>query len=295
MVCWRRQQYIKGVVFLMMLWQLVGSQTSDIQLQTRLYPQPVYEQKPIHFELRLTWNGQPQDWQLAELPQFKLHNFMLEESGSATQTQIPQSGDTIAYRIFTFKLKPISSGEGVITAGLLRLKNSHGQTIELQVPETKVTILSASEHHPQYLAYVYWILLCALAIAVGYSFVLYLRRRQRKPLTHTAIAETFRIRLASEIDPKGGNLRRSFEQLERIYREYLQAVKENAMTSALNAENYSPIENGNPLYEYLEQIFQQVKARQHPLSEELFIDVYQKLYSFIEKSEVSASEEPLVK
>ncbi len=290
MVFWRRQQHIGGVLFvLMLLWEAVFSQSANVQLETRIIPQPVYEQQPVQFEIRITWKGQPQDWQLVALPKFKLNNFILEKSGSATRTQIQANGDTIAQRIFTFDLKPISAGEGVITGGTITLKNRQGQVINLAIPETPITILASGGQQPRFLAYIYLILLLVLALAVVYSFVLYFRRRHHTPQTEAALTEVFRNRLASEVDPKGGNLRQSFERLERIYRDFL------AANSANGENNFETSPISNNLHQYLEDSFTRVREGQLPLSDQLFLEVYQSLLKFIEQNNVPAQEEPLVK
>jgi len=144
-------------------------------------------------------------------------------------------------RILSFHLKPLSAGEGKIFGGTVVLRTAGGQQLRLPVPETHVTIVPGAAAHPKFLAYIYLVLLGILkflayiylvllgilAIAVLYSFVLYMKKKhlmKQHATSLEALSEIYRARIAGEVDPKGGNLRQSVLHLQRIVREFQQSL-----------------------------------------------------------------------
>ncbi len=292
---WRRLQQILIVVWIVVVGintQLL-SQSHSLTVQTQIEPQTVRENKAFTFIVTVSWFGSPQDYRLVEFPQLKLRNILLIESGAATRSEQQSDSQIQIQRIFTFHLKPISAGQGAITGGTIKLQNTNGEMVILPIPEVTVQIAPGYSGRPQFLAYIYLFLMGILLIAVVYSFVLYLRKK-RTFISHEMSLEMlqthFQTRLAGEVDPKGGNLRHSLKQLEKIFLEYQQTLK----TVQWNPEEETERQNLNTHIDHIHHLFQTVNNAKQTVSDKQFIEIYQAMYQLFALATQPVKEEHLV-
>jgi len=295
MCTWRRRQHGIMVIWLLLIGFQINSyvQTHIPAIQTAISPSIIRENESFTFTVTLTWEGTPQDFEIVQFPQFKFQNILLVESGAATRSE--QLGDSLQriQRILSFHLKPLSAGEGKIFGGTVVLRTAGGQQLRLPVPETHVTIVPGAAAHPKFLAYIYLVLLGILAIAVVYSFVLYMKKKhlmKQHATSLEALSEIYRARIAGEVDPKGGNLRQSVLHLQRIVREFQQSLGQlsaDQVNAALREQMNQQLKN-------LETKFQAIQQGSIQLTDGQFLELYQAVYQLFEIQVPSAPEEHVV-
>ncbi len=295
---WRLKRY----------WTMVGvlvlglsgyTSESPFSISTSVSPQPVFAHTPVTFTILVSWKGRAHAFKVVQSPQLKLSNFILEESGAATKTQILATKDTVQQRLFTFRLKPISAGEGHISASPIVLQDKQGVSFTVPVPQTTLEVMPAGNPKPQYLAYIYLLLLIVLAVALIYAFALYFKKKRTRikgGLDAGEIREIFRNRLSSEVDPKGRNLYRSFEQLEKIYWDYRRFTaeigKDPLLSGQMESSEKALLTNS---HQFIEETFKSIRLQKEQLTDALFLQVYQAVSQVIESGTSVEREENLVK
>ena len=295
MCTWRRRQHGFMVIWILLIGVQISLFAQDHvpAIQTAISPSVVRENESFTFTVTLTWEGSPQDFEIIQFPQFKFQNILLVESGAATRSE--QLSDSLQriQRVLTFHLKPLSAGDGKIYGGTVVLRGARGEHLRLSVPETTLTIVPGVASHPKFLAYIYLILLGVLAIAVVYSFILYMKKKRlfkHQATSLDALNEMYRARVAGEVDPKGGNLRQSVLHLQRIVQEFQHALGQLSPDQM----NATVREQMSQQLQTIERKFQAIQQGNIPLSDGQFLELYQAVYQLFEIHVPSAPEEHVV-